>query len=84
MSMPHADNENPAILFDPVDDEMSLERVDAHGRRQLKPFPRHSGIVRDQVEDGKQFVVISLSLPVSKQAHAILGNADNVFFRFEG
>jgi hypothetical protein len=81
--VPHADDEDVVVLFDLVDDEMGLERVNAHWRRYLKAFPRHAWIGGDQAEDGKQLVMVPPGLCRSEQARTFLGNADNIFFSLE-
>ncbi len=42
VAVAYADHENGSALFDPVDDEMSFERMNPHQRRNFFPLTRHS------------------------------------------
>lgn len=44
MPVAYPDNEHVTVGFDPVDDKMGFEGMDAHRWRQFKPLPRYSGL----------------------------------------
>gem|GEM_PF-4142461 len=80
MTVPDAHNENAAIIFDDIDDQMRLERMDPYRRRNLVTFTRHPRIGSNKVEDGVEFLMITSRLRRTELAQPHLGNLYDIVF----
>ena len=78
MRVAHADNQNVSI-FDYIEDDMRAKWMHPHWWGEFVAFAPHARIVRNQVEDIKQRIVITVSLFKAELDQPRVKYPDDVF-----
>jgi len=83
--MPVTDSyhENSAIFCYPIDDQVRFEGMNSDRRYNLHSFASNAGIIGDQIQQMKKFIVVATGLRCSEYAHTLLGDRDDVLFRLD-
>ena len=80
--MADADYKNAFIVIDPINHQMGFERIDPNRRRNLVAFTRHPWIRSYKFDHRKKLIVIPFGDQGSERADALVGDRDDILFRF--